>query len=73
MDNDFQQMIVTLRNETMNAVLTGLRENPSPGWATIARGLLNDNADVLAESDDAVSAETLEILNKINAELKLTG
>ena len=69
----FQQLIVDLRNETINTVLNGLRNDPTPGWAQVARGLLNDNADILAESDDQVSQETLDILNKITEELKLTG
>lgn len=71
--DDFQKMIVELRNETIAAVLAGLRSDPTPGWAQVARGLLSDNADILAESDDAVSQETLDILNDINEQLKLTG
>ena len=71
--DEFQKVIIELRNETINSVLNGLRNDPTPGWAQVARGLLNDNADILAESDDAVSQETLDVLNRITEELKLTG
>ena len=71
--DDFQKMVIELRSETMKAVLDGLRNEPTPGWATIARGLLNDYRDILDVADDAVSQETLDVLNDITEQLRLSG
>lgn len=71
--NDFQSMIVELRKTTIRTVLNGLNNEPSPGWAQVARGLLNDFADVLNTEDSAVDQTTLDALNEINSQLKLTG
>ena len=73
MEDQFQAMIIELREETMKAVLNGLRNDPTPGWATIARGLLNDNKDVLSEADEEVSQSTLDVLEKITTELGLAS
>ena len=71
--DSFQQMIIELRGETLKAVLNGLREDPTPGWATIARGLLNDYRDILDVADDAVDQDTLDALNDITEQLRLSG
>ena len=72
MDN-FQSMIVELRRTTIRTVLDGLNNDPTPGWAQVARGLLSDFADVLNTEDSAVDQSTLDALNEINSQLKLTG
>lgn len=69
--DQYTQMILDLRIATVRAILDGLANDPTPGWAQVARGILTDNKDILNVENDDVDEETLKALEEIN--LRLTG
>ena len=71
MENNLLQLITELRIKTIRTILEGLDNDPSPGWAQVARGILADHKDLLNVEDDQVDESTLKVLEEIN--LRLTG
>ena len=71
MSDNLQKLIEELRLETITQILIGLRTEPTPGWAQVARGVLNDHKDLLEGDIDSFDQDTLNQLADIQQQLKI--
>lgn len=65
--------IENLENVLFETVITALKEEPSAGWAQVARGLLADYRASHEESMPALQMENIKSVLKDAAPFKRTG